>query len=1163
MKHTFFDVTSREHRLLSQHAGIPILEILGERPKTLEELRDQIKSAADTTRTAFEWADTLSKFDKDTMDVFMGNLSQLETRKQQLSSLFDRLDLQSIINTVSGAPDTAEVAAPTPAPAPTSAPAPVLAPASAPTSAPTPDPSAVESSFLKKTGKDFMEGGYFKKASYVLAAAATFTGARWLWRKAFGDEEHEGGIKKAAKWTVSLLAALAGAVGITKFLEWWHDDKEKKDPPPGGGSILDIPVDVADAGKDFVKGATNAADTLILQPIAGAVELGAAIANGDLSAVIDVVTQRAWSIMFDQEGNIVIQDTLLMPITAPFKATWKSGEFVWNKMSGNGKSTEDFCLVWGEAGVSYLVAKKAAQFWSSGKCPIPLSMKAVAADAIRSLTGPGQAVVDGLRTSLFLTFEKGAYDALKLRYGSQSIVGRFLQKRLSNNTFYLRIKSEDKAKHLLSVFESLTEDAKKMSKFSEGKGYALFSDKEIKAVDDFAINIVESIKDYLKTAKDLKSPVLLRLQEKIAFMNWNKDKILGEVAEVINEFKGDLKATASPATSIDDINKLLDEAFDAGKAADAADTLPFPKDATKPPPTPDDGSGLKKAVGDGVVEPAPAAKAAEAVDAAADAKFKVVCPDGTVVDAVTGKAVGEVAAEAVDATIDSAQAAKQIEILVKQKVIAEALSSLGEGDDVAREAFLRLCKDLTPDDLIRINRSASAQKLFAGAIVAKDPAEVARLMKATSKAGRFMRGLSATAGATGIAGDLFGMYIAYMDFQEYGHKIEATKNPALADFYGHCQLMCTAEGAASAVGLTYQGVAVVGSLKAGGGIVTALGAPAGLVAVPVAIAAVGVAVTRKGLQSSVEYHSAMEQDLLSYPPGKLIEHIAKSSSVSNLNWTQDLFLSNSVLANRSAREEAYCAYFRQIAMTSVPPYSFEDLSNDEQDRLETLPEDKRSDEERKTLSNAHQHAISQFVIDSYQYVKLVDNNYEKPLPQTLKNAEIFARIQSTKRRNKQDVLPLRLVDINPAVADIAKSDTVDAATLLPLLKESPQGLATALLSYVGHELALTDYHILATDYSNLTQMSSNEMMQTLARGVIAENIAKIIRGVSSTLKASDTLSPEDFSKSIDGLLRALSPGQDCNELAKSAGKRVDKAHIAQIGSMPTLSSAVLAEFMKA
>lgn len=1110
---------------------IPILEILGERPKTLAELRDQIKSAGDTVRTAVEWTETISQMKGPELGNISGNLQLLLERADTMSDLLDRKDIVELAQVVplrpqpsSDVPDASE-----------SLPAPTLF------------------SRAQDMGTKAWESLTPKNISIGLGAVAGAIGARWLWRKMYGDSEHDGPLKKAGKWTLSILAAIGGAIGVSNVIKWWKNENADTATNTESGPVTGIPVDVADAGRDITKGAGGALDTMIVQPVLGAAEIvQAAVIDGDPAEVLRIVAEKGWSVMFDEHGHIVIHDTLLKPITAPLKATW-------NLMSEKGRNSEDFFLVWGEAGAAYLIAKKTAQLWSSGKSPIPLSLKDVVADAIRIAAGPVQPWMDGLRT-LNLAANKDGMKALALRYGPQSYLGRLVQ-NYGNTNFMLRIGNESHALNLLTKYERLTEHARIMKGYSSVDGFVSFSKAEFEALDKLLDNTVDSVMQYLRTVDSPKSPVLAELKAKVSAMPWENEKIREKTAEILGEFKN----KQPPLAGTDDVGKLLDEAFDAGKAggaAGAADTHPFADDATKVPPVPDDGSGLKKAVGDGVVEPAPATKAAEVADAAADAKFKVVRPDGTVVDAVTGKAVGEVAAEAADATIDSAKTAKQIEILVKQKPIAEALGSLGEGDDVAREAFLRLCKDLTPDDLIRINRSTSAQKLFAGAIVAKDPAEVTRLMKATSKAGSLMRGLSATAGAAGIAGDLFGMYIAFVDFQEYGNKIEATKNPALADFYGHCQLMCTAEGAASAVGLTYQGIAVVGSLKAGGGIVTALGAPAGLIAVPIAIAAVGVAVTRRGLQESVEYHSSMEQDLLSYPPGKLIEHIAKSSSMSSLNWTQDLFLENSVLANRSAREEAYCAYFRQIAMTSVSPYSFDDLPKDTQDRLEALPDDKRSEEERKTLSNAHLHAMSQFVIDSYQYVKLVDNNYEKPLPQTLKNAEIFARIQSTKRRNKQDVLPLRLVDINPVVADIAKSDTVDAMTLLPLLKESPQGFAMALLSYVRHELALADYHILATDYSNLTQMSSNVTMQAFARGALTENVVATLRGLSSKIKTGGTLSSEDFLQSIDRLQRALSSAQDLNTLAKNAAKRPDMARIQQIGTMPTLHSSVLAEFVK-
>ncbi|MFH0770814.1 MAG: hypothetical protein V1926_05590 [Candidatus Peregrinibacteria bacterium] len=187
--------------------------------------------------------------------------------------------------------------------------------------------------------------------------------------------------------------------------------------------------------------------------------------------------------------------------------------------------------------------------------------------------------------------------------------------------------------------------------------------------------------------------------------------------------------------------------------------------------------------------------------------------------------------------------------------------------------------DINTKTLTLISESTRAQKIIAGAVDTADAAEVVRALKAA----KIAAGFRIACNTVGAAGDLFGVYMAYADWQANGERIEQakqTKNTELQKLYEHANLVYAAEGGGSAVGLVIGGVAVVMVAKSGGGVLAALGASGGVIMLPVAVATVSGGlyyraledVTATWLKNEADWARESEADLFAklrtMAPGK-------------------------------------------------------------------------------------------------------------------------------------------------------------------------------------------------------------------------------------------------------------------------------------------------------
>lgn len=368
----------------------------------------------------------------------------------------------------------------------------------------------------------------------------------------------------------------------------------------------------------------------------------------------------------------------------------------------------------------------------------------------------------------------------------------------------------------------------------------------------------------------------------------------------------DLLKCGVTQSAIDDAKNILrsriPDTTPSASSASVPDT-PSPKssDAPSGPPKTDtpDGSGMRKAVGDGVENPVPkVARQTEAVTEQAEG-LKVVRRDGSIVDAATGKTLSEAenmsavtegakgtvaVGAAVEATGESAEAVKAeaaAEALSKsdEAKLKSLLTKFGNAEDAKNvRAFLEAAADqkllkIDTEVLALIDQSPDAQKIIAGAVKSGEITEVSRAMQAAARARNFRVGLN----AVGAAGDLFGAYMAYHDYMANGGRIESarnTQNAALAEMYRNANYVYATEGAQSAAGLTIGGVAIVKAAVGGESLLTALGASGGVIMLPVAAAAVsGGYVYRKAEMVSETWMRNAKDWERALSPGEILEKL--------------------------------------------------------------------------------------------------------------------------------------------------------------------------------------------------------------------------------------------------------------------------------------------------
>ncbi|MFH0851937.1 MAG: hypothetical protein V1876_04280, partial [Candidatus Peregrinibacteria bacterium] len=225
-------------------------------------------------------------------------------------------------------------------------------------------------------------------------------------------------------------------------------------------------------------------------------------------------------------------------------------------------------------------------------------------------------------------------------------------------------------------------------------------------------------------------------------------------------------------------------------------------------------------------------------------------------------------------------AERQMGKLLQNKVWADAMKKMGSGASLGDvEAALQLAKDgklieLDAKTLSLIRQSAKAKEIIVGAAQTGDIAEVTRALKAAKMAA----GARAFGNTLALAGDSFGVFMAYCDWELQGRQIAATTNPALKDLHKTMQNVALVEGGVSAAGVVIQGCVFTKALLVGEGLLAAAGTTA-LSVVVLPVVAAGLTATfvarpiANRLYAVAQDWTEEERDMVKYHQGELLRRL--------------------------------------------------------------------------------------------------------------------------------------------------------------------------------------------------------------------------------------------------------------------------------------------------
>ncbi|MDD5041747.1 MAG: hypothetical protein PHX87_04875 [Candidatus Peribacteraceae bacterium] len=603
---------------------------------------------------------------------------------------------------------------------------------------------------------------------------------------------------------------------------------------------------------------------------------------------------------------------------------------------------------------------------------------------------------------------------------------------------------------------------------------------------------------------------------------------------------------------------------------------PLPKPKTVPPPLPQSPSAPAGAPAQPATKPAssppplperqPVSSTSTATEAPpskltpADRGVRPNVPNGEGASALDGQPEGvkqaarqtaaaeTAAASAAAAEIPAAApGARHLESILSDERIAKALAGAKDATDIEKALRAELAA-LEPKTLNMIAESGRAKKLLSGAIVSGKAPEIARIANAARRATYLKAGWN----GVGAVGDVYGIYMAWCDYEQNKERILQTDNPDLKLLYSRANYLYAAEGASSAAGLLLGGIAIYQSVAAGNALIVALGAPAGMVMLPIAALAFGARVTYQKCEESTEYHLLNSRDMQKkYTPGQILEHIGKSSRLENVNWAQDFFLNAETArrANENARWEGYDAYFAQIAAEHIRPASIMDIDADsissgvagDPKAMQTFLEN--------AINVQQTERISTFVRAADRYVAYkTQGSFKLVTSEVLRNAALYAEIQfdqwertgSADARPKDDATYWEEMELN-VVSRAAESSKLIMADVSKFASDPVQFEREApgkLLYLLRDELADCERRLITKDYSNWSNGANwipfknwygDRDLQMVARGVVAEQLFDVLQQAVDGVRQKKSFS-ETEARQLHARLRTVLT-QDFDTLA--------------------------------
>lgn len=469
------------------------------------------------------------------------------------------------------------------------------------------------------------------------------------------------------------------------------------------------------------------------------------------------------------------------------------------------------------------------------------------------------------------------------------------------------------------------------------------------------------------------------------------------------------------------------------------------------------------------------------------------------------------------------QAGDQLKLLLKDKKIADALAETGANAEDLQRLLAQELNAMDADTLIKLNRSNKAKNFLVSGIRTGKAEELTRMTKAIGSASKFAVAMN----ALGAGGDVFGLIVMWADIEANKDRIMQTDNQTLKELYAQANLMYYAEGGTSAAGLILGGVAVYQSMAAGGTLMTALGAPAGMIMAPVALVAAGARATYNSLEKSIEYQTMNEQDLRKkYNTGEILRHIADSTPLQNYTWTQGVFLEKT--ANRNANEMAringYGAYFTEIAERIVPRPTVMDLSE--------LPAASATPEQiRRRLDQLHADAIRRFVQDAQTYINRVTNgSFTLVSADELERAKTFASMQMETRNAEgetsqaSDVLDEKYwTETNRALQERMDNGFTNAALTIDSVRGASESFypiaSQQLLALIETDLDACELKLLNTTYA---YVYGDEDMRMISRGMIARTLSNVMQGEIARMRAKpEGVDAKDIQVAVNAMRQTL------------------------------------------
>lgn len=948
--------------------------------------------------------------------------------------------------------------------------------------------------------KDFMEGSNWTKAGYIAGGVVGFLAARWLWRKAFGSGKKEGFIKKGLKWTLGIGAGIAGVLGLKKLRDYWNN-----------------------AQNALPKGAREAAKTVVVVGEKGAegVEKGVGGIRKNFDKAFGDTLPKREDYNSDEEYQKALQEKALDHMKNGGKLAMFGNTLYFMGLNGidaackldnfavasfnaiiqrNLESTGEWAEVYVEGAVLYIASFGVidAAFLS-----LVLGPKAGVIRALKNTASwPYSILRKGKRTIGILTNSAGRRLAMIESKAALSGVGYNLNR--------LRLRElNPRAEWTVEHVEALMKEWKKWNTFEHELSHY---DEAKTAIGHrkgvLADKLRDGLQDLYKSKKIipqfLQKPEFDTIVAQIKAGQLDKKFFDAEAMKIMFE-EGDNAVNVKPKlyTPLD-----ADDVPDVAQASatkNASETL-------------DDGGPARK------LDPLPE-EAAETTP-----KPKLYDPDNL----VSKETIDAERAAALNETLEGINKVENTEG-VRRLMASEDMQKILQAGNMDEAAVSKFILETLGDDaktLDAISLSKRGRWMLKGAVLSGKLDEVKRVIKA----GQGASTLAKTMNVAGFAGDAFGAYMAYCDYQEYGQKALDTQNIALQETYRSAQTFKMAEGAinaAGAFGFVVNGICI---MKAGGSFTAVLGAPAGAVLVPIAIATAAVASAHKGLVESVEYHSLDQGEMLKkFSPGQMLEHVSKTDLFfkTNINWSQGLFVNHeSLLAgNEGARSEAYRAYFAKIGTETIPAPDLKDCGDE---ALIAIKEGEKVTL-RKIIEAKHKERLSSFVNDAMTYIKEQTRGaYTIVDATTLNDAMLYGREQLKRRSSDTPVLDAKNGpdQTYSALREARWQQVVDASKTLTQLSKAKEKdeaeIAATLLDLVRNELASQEQKILSTEYESgsrlkaWTNWKGQEELKSAVRGYIAESVWNTLR--NETLNKT-SFTPQEMYQVKERMVDAITAKQ--------------------------------------